>query len=278
MTMETICSWFGVSRQAHYQKLRRQTKTEEIDRKILSMVRAIRQRHPRMGGRKLLHKLGPEMAQKGLSLGRDRFFDLLGRHDLLVTPTRLKRRTTWAGLWRCPNLLEGLAITHVQQVWVGDITYLETEEGFCYLSLLTDAYSRYIVGYDLSTSLSVEGAKRALDMAISQAAFPLAGLIHHSDHGSQYTSHAYRDRLKAFWIFSSMGEVGNCYDNALAERMNGILKLEYGLNNVFVDVEQARRAVKEAVWLYNVERPHFALDYQIPIKIHIAQTRDLLSV
>lgn len=276
--MDAICRKFGISRQAHYQKLRRQQETEETERKIIAMVQTIRQRHPRMGGRKLLNKLQPEMSQEDLFIGRDRFFDLLGRHDLLVPPTRHTRRTTWAGLWRCPNLLEDLVITHVQQVWVGDITYLETEEGFCYLSLLTDAYSRYIVGYDLSTTLAVEGAKRALDMALSQTSFPAAGLIHHSDHGSQYTSRLYRDRLKEVGILSSMGEIGNCYDNALAERMNGILKLEYGLNSVFVNAEHARLATKEAVWLYNFERPHLALDYQIPVKMHTAQVYEMVMI
>ena len=276
--MNAICSWFGISRQAHYQKFRRQKETEETERKILALVQKVRKRHPRMGGRKLLQKLGPEMAQEGFPLGRDRFFDLLGRHDLLVPPTRLKRRTTWAGLWRCPNLLEDLAIFHVQQVWVGDITYLETEQGYCYLSLLTDAYSRYIVGYDLSRSLAVEGAKRSLEMAIDQASFPLSGLIHHTDHGSQYTSRAYRDRLEENGILSSMGEIGNCYENALAERMNGILKLEYGLNNVFIDSQHALLATKEAVWLYNFERPHLSLDYCIPVKMHTAQVHDIVLV
>jgi transposase InsO family protein len=271
MSMATICAWFGISRQAHYQQCQRQSRTAAQERQVLEQVRAVRQRHPHMGVRKLLYKLGPELRQAGLFLGRDRFFDLLRRNDLLVKPVKRKRRTTWAGLWRCPNLLEGLAITRVNQVWVADITYLETEQGFCYLSLITDAYSRRIVGYDLSTSLSVEGALRSLKMAIAQAASALAGLIHHSDHGVQYTSHDYRDCLADKGMRSSMGEVGNCYENALAERMNGILKLEYGLDCCFVDPDQARQAVREAVWLYNFERPHLALDYQVPAQFHAAQ-------
>ena len=272
MNMDTICKWFGVSRQAHYQKLRRERKAREEEQKVLDKVHAIRQRHPKMGTRKLVHELGPELKQEGIFLGRDQFFDLLRRHDLLIKPARRKRRTTWPGLWRCPNLLKDLDIEQVQQVWVADITYLETERGFCYLSLVTDAYSRYIVGYDLSTSLSVEGALRALEMAIKQAPTRLDGLIHHSDHGVQYTCHAYRDLLSSVGIRSSMGEVGNCYENALAERMNGILKLEYGLNNLFLDPAQAEQAVCEAVYLYNFERPHLSLDYQTPAAIHATQT------
>ena len=127
------------------------------------------------------------------------------------------------------------------------------------------------VGYDLSPSLSVEEALRWLKMAVAQAASPLAGLIHHSDHGVQYTSHTYRNCLADNGMCSSMGEVGNCYENALAERMNGILKLECGLDACFVDLDQAKQAVREAVWLYNFERPHLALDYLVPAQFHAAQ-------
>ncbi len=268
MSITQICSWFGITRQAHYQMVRRQQQTRQEETALIEMVHRIRARHPRMGGRKLLHELRPQMAQAGVCLGRDRFFDLLAGHDLLLPPVRRQRRTTWAGLWRCPNRLDGLTVTRVLQVWVCDITYLETESGFCYLSLVTDAFSRYIVGYDVSTSLAVEGARRALDMAIAQVHLPVAGLIHHSDHGVQYTCHAYRDRLAAVGILSSMGQVGNCYDNPQAERVNGILKLEYGLGELLLDVDHAQSATTEAVWLYNHERPHLALGYEKPVNIH----------
>jgi len=274
--MTQICDWFGITRQAHYQRAGRQQQRGRDETDLIEMVRAIRRRHPRMGGRKLLHKLRPKIAKEGIAIGRDRFFDLLARYDLLLPPVRRQRRTTWSGLWRCPNRLDGLAVTRVQQVWVCDITYLETEQGFCYLSLVTDAFSRYIVGYDVSTSLAVEGARRALDMAIAQTHLPVAGLIHHSDHGVQYTCHAYRNRLAAEGILSSMGEIGNCYDNPQAERVNGILKLEYGLGELLLDVDHARSAnvdharsaTIEGVWLYNHERPHLALEYENPVNIH----------
>ncbi len=159
----------------------------------------------------------------------------------------------------------------VHQVWVGDITYLSTEEGFLYLALLTDAYSRFIVGYDLASSLAMEGCERALEQAI--AATPgavLTGLIHHSDHGVQYSAQRYRARLAGLGIHLSMGAVGNCYENALAERVNGILKLEYGLDATFVTAAQAYQAVQEAIALYNHERPHLALHYATPAAIHFA--------
>ena len=156
-------------------------------------------------------------------------------------------------------------MTHINQAWVGDITYITTEEGFVYLVLLTDAYSRFIVGYDLSSSLAAEGSLRALEYAIKNASTDnLANLIHHSDHGIQYSSWLYRDLLRWNGIRSSMGEVGNCYENPLAERMNGILKGEYALDDLFVNREHALVAVQDAIWLYNYDRPHLSLNMAVP--------------
>ena len=238
---------------------------------MLDMVRAIRSYHPRMGTRKLLVKLQPLLAVRGISLGRDALFDLLRRHDLLVPTRRRWQKTTRAGLWRCPNLLPELTVTAPCQLWVGDVTSLTSENGFAYLALLTDAYSRFIVGFDLSLSLAVEGCLRALNSALEQARGSLTGLVHHSDHGVQYTAHAYRNLLSEHDIRPSMGEVGNCYENALAERMNGILKLEYGLGDVFVDLEQMMASTTEAITLYNYDRPHLALDYRVPAEVHFAR-------
>ena len=267
--MSEICGWYEISRQAHYQLKRRQAQQQQQAEQILDLVRQMRQRHKRLGTRKLYHLLQPELHKRGLKIGRDRFFDLLRAHDLLVRPKKRAYRTTWAGTWRCENLLAETLITRPNQVWVCDITYIATEQGFVYLALVTDLYSRRVMGYDLSASLSLDGAARAVQMAIAQADQPLAGLIHHSDHGVQYTSGPYRALLKHHRIRSSMGEVGNCYDNAVAERMNGILKLEYGLDETFVDLAQAHRAVEQAVWLYNHERPHLALHYQKPYHVYV---------
>jgi putative transposase len=267
--MSAICGWYGISRQAHYRQVQREGKASQAEAVVIELVLAVRQRHPRLGGRKLLHELQAPLTQAGIHLGRDRFFDLLARHDLLLPAARQRRRTTWPGSWRCPNRLDNLLVGCVQQVWVCDITYLETQEdGFCYLCLVTDAFSRFIVGFDVATSLAVEGALRALDRAIAQARPPLAGLIHHSDHGVQYTCYLYRDRLAQVGCLSSMGQVGNCYDNPQAERVNGILKLEYGLGDPLRDVAHATTATAQAVWLYNHERPHLALGYQKPAEVH----------
>jgi putative transposase len=266
--MADCCAWFGISRQAHYQQRRQNVLAASENAQMVAWVQALRQRHPRLGGRKLLHELQPQMQAAGIALGRDRFFTLLAEHDLLVPQPKQKRRTTWSGLWSCPNLLSDLRLTHVQQVWVCDITYLETEQGFCYLALVTDACSRFIVGYDVAPSLAVESALRALQMAIAQAAGPLTGLIHHSEHGVQYTCHPYRDALVTHHIRSSMGEVGNCYDNALAERVNVILKLEYALGERWLDLTHAQLATQQAIWLYNHERPHLSLSFQKPVEVH----------
>jgi len=266
--MQAIYGWLGISRQAYYQHQRRRVTKQVLEEAVCEQVQKIRQHHAYMGTRKLWQELQPWLEAEGYKVGRDRLFEILRKHDLLVRRRRRRQRTTWAGHWRCPNLLAETTITGPDQAWVSDITYVETEQGFAYLSLVTDLYSRRIMGFDLSDSLAVEGALRAFRMACRSAQGSLAGLIHHSDHGVQYTCHAYREALDKQDMLSSMGEVGNCYDNAVAERINGILKLEYGLDSRFASIRQARRAVREAQWLYNHERPHLSLNYQKPHQVY----------
>ena len=257
----------NVPRSSYYYKRK---DPQPDDQELITRIEEIIEEFPGYGYRRVTRQLHREH----LPVNHKKVLRIMRERNLTRKRKRRFIRTTNSN-HRCkiyPNLLMNRSVTELNQVWVADITYLETERGFCYLSLVTDAYSRYIVGYDLSTSLSVEGALRALEMAIKQAPTRLDGLIHHSDHGVQYTCHAYRDLLASVGIRSSMGEVGNCYENALAERMNGILKLEYGLNNLFLDPAQAEQAVCEAVYLYNFERPHLSLDYQTPAAIHATQT------
>lgn len=236
---------------------------------VVELVQGIRQRHPRMGGNKLLHELQKPMTAIGISRGRDAFFDILRENDLLVPKKRSCRHTTRSGLWRCDNLLADMEVIRVHQAWVADITYLLTECGFVYLALITDVYSRFIVGSDLSSSLAAEGCLRALKQAISRARREaLNGTIHHSDHGVQYTAWPYRDQLREVGMDSSMGEVGNCYENPLAERVNGILKDEYSLGDIFVNIDHAAKATEDAVWLYNYERPHLSLGKRKPAEVY----------
>jgi putative transposase len=227
----------------------------------------MRQRHPRLGTRKLLSRL--RLRRQGQPIGRDRLFGLLRQHHLLVKPKRRRRpRTTWAGHWRGENLLAGTTLTGPHQAYVSDITFIDTERGFTYLTLITDAYSRYIVGYAVSDTLATAGSLQALNRALAQRPIGGGPFIHHSDRGTQFTDRRYRARLARSGGHSSMGARGDCYDNALAERMNGILKLEYGLDSRFRSIDQARRAVRESVWLYNHERPHLALNYRTPAEVH----------
>ena len=257
-----------MSRQAYYQHQQRQQRGLGQAEAILNRVRAIRQRHPRLGCRKVLRRLQPWLAQQGYQIGRDRLFELLRAHDLLIRPKRRRPRTTWAGHWRCENLLVEATLTGPNQAYVSDITYLDTEHGFAYLTLITDAYSRFIVGHHVSDSLATDGSLLALEQALGQRSVEVGPLIHHSDRGVQFTDQRYRDRLHQAGGCSSMGAKGDCYDNALAERMNGIIKLEYGLDGCFRDLDQVRRAVRESVWLYNHERPHLALNYRTPAEFH----------
>lgn len=265
--MQRICQWYGITPQAHYQASRRQRNRAEAADRVLSLVREKRSRHPRMGTRKLLAELRPSIKRQGIKLGRDCLFSLLRQEDLLVKRRRRSSRTTYAGWWRCENLLSGKQIERVNQAWVSDITYLECEQGSCYLSLITDVYSRYIVGYHVSKSLAAEGTLAALKMACRGK--ETQGTIHHSDRGTQYTCNAYRQYLQRKGMKSSMGETGNCYDNAIAERVNGILKQEYALDARFKNCNQAKAAVHEAIWLYNHERPHLSLDYRKPAQIYL---------
>ena len=266
----TICHWLGISRQGYYQGEKRRHQAALMEEAIAEQVRLIRQRHPRMGGRKIRHKLQPWLVAQGYKIGRDRFFVLLARQGLLVEPQRRKTRTTWAGHWRCENLLASATLTGPHQAWVSDITYLDTEQGFCYLTLITDAFSRYIVGYNVSDTLTTAGALAALQQAFDQrpAAAKTTRLIHHSDRGVQFTDHRFRDYLRQHDAQPSMGAKGDCYDNALAERMNGILKSEYGLGYRFSTLHQVRQALHEAVWLYNHDRPHLTLNFQTPADVH----------
>lgn len=266
MSLAAICRAAGLTPQAYYQAQRRQAARLTQEARILSLVRMLRARQPRLGTRKLLVRLRPLLAQEGLAIGRDRLFALLRQAGLLVKRQRKGCRTTWAGSLRVANRVAGLRITRVNQVWVTDITYLALQNGrFVYLFVVMDLYSRAILGWTVGETLEAVHALAALQQAFQQAGdADLRGLIHHSDHGVQYTSQPYQAALAQRGLLSSMGEVGNSYDNAYAERVIGILKQEYGLDLPFVAVTQVRTASAESIHLYNWERPHQALGYAFP--------------
>jgi putative transposase len=234
---------------------------------VLRLVNEYRREHPEIGGRKLRYLLGKDAPE--LQIGRDCFFELLRENDLQIKPRRRWVRTTDSrhGLGTYSNLLGAMEVTEVHQAWVADITYIATGEGFRYLALISDAYSRKIIGYDLSASLSIEGAERALTMALKHLPEGRTP-VHHSDRGVQYCSHRYIGRLRERGLSVSMAAVGDPYENAIAERINGILKQEYRLHTEFADEAAARSAVADAIWLYNTRRPHLSLGYRTPEEVY----------
>ena len=264
-----LCVEVGMSRQNYY-AVRRERKHREIDEEmILRWVREERKQHPRIGGRKLLHMIRHKLQEAGISIGRDEFFKLLSKHDLLIAPKAKSARTTNSrhSLPVFHNRLAGREISHANEAWVSDLTYIRTDEGFLYAALITDVFSRKIVGAHIGDTLEAEGCLAALEQALGDlppSAFPL----HHSDRGCQYCCHAYVERLQSRGLEISMTEIMHCYENAMAERVNGILKLEYGLDHTFRTKAQAKEAFEQAVRLYNYRRPHLSLNYRVPAEVH----------
>ena len=237
---------------------------------MVGLARLERSLQPRLGARKLRVLLEGELAQAGVLIGRDRFFEVLRKHDLLLEPRRSQSPRTTQSYHTLPvfrNLVKGRQISLVNEVWVGDLTYLRTEEGFMFLALLTDVMSRHIVGHHFGDSLESIGCQRALQMALKRLPKQVRP-IHHTDRGCQYCCHPYVELALGAGLQMSMTEIDHCAENALAERMNGILKCEYGLDRVFATKAQSRKAVEQAIHLYGTRRPHSALSYQFPAQVH----------
>ena len=229
------------------------------------MVRKERKEQPRVGGRKLHEALQPSFMLADLKIDREYLFDILREHDMLIRRKKATCRTTYSHhrFYTYKNLVKDMEVNRPNQVWVSDITYIRTVSGFCYLALITDMYSRKIVGYDISDSLELAGCLRALKKAL-KAARPATRLVHHSDRGFQYCSNQYVDELKRHGIQISMTEENHCYENAIAERVNGILKDEFYLDQCFYNTGHACNAAKNAIEIYNSKRLHLSLGYKTP--------------
>jgi len=259
--LRELCRLLGYSSQAYYQYQKatesRTFKQEEVIQQVLEHRRL----QPRIGARKLLEIIQPLM-------GRDAFFDLLRDSGLLVRRKRIRVRTTFSAhrFRKYPNLIEELVVNRPNQLWVSDITYLRIAQDFAYLSLITDAYSRKIIGFCLSHDLSTDSCLKALRMALATRLNDQP-LIHHSDRGTQYCSQAYTNLLKKKGIDISMTQNGNPRDNAIAERVNGILKMEL-LSDNYVNIGTANQSVKQAINVYNTRRPHSSLDMLTPEVAH----------
>ena len=259
----------GITRQNYYKQRRARQRLSVDEQLVLELVRRERRRQPRLGTRKLLYLLHGELEAAGVRMGRDRFFRLLKREHFLIHRSRGGTRTTYSRHHFAVyiNLAKDLLLSRPHQLLVSDITYVRTLEGFMYVCLVMDAFSRMIVGYDCSDSLEMEGTLRALSMALGQLPVDHTAM-HHSDRGSQYCCWAYVRLLQEHGLQISMTEQNHCYENSQAERLNGILKQEYGLGQIFVSKHDAKAAVSEAVGLYNHHRPHLALGYRIPMQVH----------
>ena len=266
----------GISRQAHYKRLERAHERAQVCSAVIQRVAQIRLRQPRVGTRKLQHMLAQP---DGIQVGRDALFNILRTARMLVPTRRAYHKTTDSHhrFRRHPNLLKsqsGVKPTTGEQIWVADITYLPTREKCVYLSLVTDAYSRKIVGYHVHDSLQTEQVGQALKMALKTRQ-TAQRLIHHSDRGIQYCSSIYQQIHQRHGITCSMTDGYDCYQNALAERVNGILKSEFLLQRP-ANLQQAEQMVRQSVHIYNPERPHLSLQYKTPDEVHRASVSSML--
>lgn len=236
---------------------------------ITDAVKHIREEQPYTGTRKLLVLLQPVLEKHHIKMGRDGLFDLLREFGLLVKRKRYRHYTTDSKhpFYKYPNQIKDMTVNRSNQLWVSDITYIETASRFNYLFLITDAWSKKIVGYNLSADYSVRGAVSALKMAYSNNKIS-AGLIHHSDRGKQYCSKAYTLLLKKKKAVISMTENSDPYENAIAERVNGILKTEL-LKAKYDNEDIAQKAIQKAVMIYNTKRPHLSIGLLTPQQAHI---------
>jgi len=267
---QELCRSLGVSRQAHHKSSKRTAQVVLSRQALVSMVKDIRLTQRKVGGRKLYRMLGDQMAELPVPMGRDQFFEFLGDEGLLLRKRKRRTRTTMSkhGMPVYPDLLKGLRITAPSQVIASDITYWAVPEGFYYIFLITDLCSHKIIGYYLAQSLDGAHALKALRMAVRSSKRPLKGVIHHSDRGSQYCYSKYVSCLRTNGMLVSMTETSDPRDNAVAERVNGILKNELLEHLSPVNFTQAKEMLEEAIWVYNNERLHMSIDYQVPAAAH----------
>jgi putative transposase len=237
---------------------------------VLRLVKDLRDIMPMTGTKKMLFKIEPLLREHGIKMGRDQLFDLLRFHGLLIRRRKRGVTTTDSFHWlkKYPNLVTYVEVNASEQIWVSDITYVKTAEGYSYLSLITDAYSRKIIGYSLHATLESAGCIAALNMALLNRKYPERYLIHHSDRGVQYCSRNYVDLLMANNIAISMTQNGSPYENALAERMNGIIKSEFFPRKNFNSHNEAKKTIEKIINIYNSQRPHASLDYLTPDNVY----------
>ena len=259
---------FGLNRQVYYRSTKRSRTSKNKAEQVVELVENIRMKMPKIGGRKLYFMLNEPL--KTLKIGRDKFFNILKANHLLITPKRSYHITTNSHhrFRKHKNLVLDYQITKPNQVWVADITYIGNRKNPSYLSLITDAYSKKIVGHHVAENLTTEGSLLALKKAINTTELKELSLIHHSDRGLQYCSDEYQKILEKNNISCSMTQNSDPYENAVAERINGILKQEFNIDKFDVETKIKRKIVEESIEIYNELRPHFSNHYLTPNQMH----------
>ncbi|WP_111310120.1 IS3 family transposase [Confluentibacter sediminis] len=266
----SLCRLFGKTRHAYYDALWRKERSLVKEDIILQEVLNIRKQLPRLGARKLHYVLDKRLLSHDITIGRDYLFNLLSEHNLLVRQRKRKAITTDSRHWmkKYGNLIKDMSITRPEQVWVSDITYIRMVNQWGYLSLITDAYSRKIMGHSFRMDLTAQGCIDALKMALDNKVYQ-EPMIHHSDRGSQYCSHQYVGLLLKNKTAISMTENGDPYENAIAERVNGIIKTEFNLHSSVLGFEKTQKYISQCIDNYNGLRPHASCDYMTPNQAHL---------
>lgn len=262
------CYLFGVDRQVYYRKIKRKAIKQAKATQVVSMVLEVRKSMPRLGTKKSYHILLEELQL--MKIGRDKLFDILRANHLLIQPKRSYHITTNSHhrFRKHQNHILELEINRPEQVWVSDITYIGKREKPCYLSIVTDAYSKKIMGYNVADNMNVQSSVVALKMAVNQRKNKAIPLMHHSDRGLQYCANDYQSVLNKNGILPSMTQNSDPYENAVAERINGILKQEFMIDKYNLDLRLMKQIVKESINIYNNQRPHYSNYMLTPSEMH----------
>ena len=260
----------GYSRQYVYKQPKDAAKQTLKREAVKQLVDRERKLLPRVGTRKIHYLIQTSLRKQELKCGRDKLFTLMRYYGLQIKPRRRYTQTTMSKHWlrKWPNIVKHLTVRHPDEVWVSDITYIKTVQGNCYLNMITDAFSRKIMGYAVDDNMETESMIRALKMATQQRKYHQVLTIHHSDRGLQYCSKEYRSLTRKNNIRLSMTENGDPYENALAERMNRTIKEEFGMDRVLKCKEQVKLLVEQSIFLYNNKRPHLALEMKTPAQVY----------
>lgn len=277
--MKCIYQCFGISKQGYYKRIKKMERLDQEELQIKQLIRKYRRRMTKLGGIKLYDLIKDDLRAIDIKMGRDKLYAFLKAHGLLIPKTKRAFITTDSKhfFFKSPNRLKQITINHSEQAWVSDITYIKVNSNHAYLALVTDAYSKKIMGYSLKDNMKVELVKEALQMAINNRSFNHPNIIHHSDRGIQYCCPDFSEYAENKGMVLSTTQQYDPYENAVAERINGILKYEFGLGNNLPSMTIAQHMLKQAIEIYNNERPHFSLNLAKPVDAHINQTHSYKS-